>query len=111
MDGGVAALESLVESRLRRTFRIAVAILGSEAQAGEVVQDAWLAARTEIRPSDDPARFQAIVDRTLVSLCGHADRPADRPGPDGPTIEELAVRPRGSGRAGQARQSELAHGS
>jgi RNA polymerase sigma factor (sigma-70 family) len=69
LDGDLQAFDRLVLVHLPRTYRIALAILGSEADAGDAVQEAWLAAWRQLRTLRDPARFDAWLDQILVNAC------------------------------------------
>jgi RNA polymerase sigma-70 factor, ECF subfamily len=69
LDGDIRAFDRLVLVHLPRTYRIALAILGSEADAGDAVQEAWLAAWRQLRTLRDPARFDAWLDQVLVNAC------------------------------------------
>ncbi len=69
LDGDLQAFDRLVLGHLPRTYRIALAILGSEADAGDAVQEAWLAAWRQLRTLRDPARFDAWLDQILVNAC------------------------------------------
>ena len=57
--GDVDAFETLVAARLNRAFRTASAILGSEADAHDVVQDAFVATWRHLPKLRDRARFDA----------------------------------------------------
>jgi RNA polymerase sigma-70 factor (ECF subfamily) len=69
LDGDVRAFDRLVLVHLPRTYRIALAILGSEADAGDAVQEAWLAAWRQLPKLRDPARFDGWLDQILVNAC------------------------------------------
>ena len=69
LDGDVQAFDRLVLVHLPRTYRIALAILGSEADAGDAVQEAWLAAWRQLPSLRDPARFDGWLDQILVNAC------------------------------------------
>jgi RNA polymerase sigma-70 factor (ECF subfamily) len=87
LDGDVRAFDRLVLFHLPRTYRIALAILGSEADAGDAVQEAWLAAWRQLPTLRDPARFDAWLDQILVNACRMSIRRRGRvreiPMPDG----------------------------
>jgi RNA polymerase sigma-70 factor, ECF subfamily len=68
-DGDVLAFEALMNAGLARTYRIATAILGSEPDARDAVQDTWLAAWRQLPSLVDPAKFDAWVDRIVVNAC------------------------------------------
>jgi RNA polymerase sigma-70 factor (ECF subfamily) len=67
--GDVAAFETLVAARLDRAFRTASAILGSEADAHDVVQDAFVAAWRHLPRLRDGAKFDAWLNKTVVNRC------------------------------------------
>ena len=69
IGGDVRAFDRLVLVHLPRTYRIALAILGSEADAGDAVQEAWLAAWRQLATLRDAARFDAWLDQILVNAC------------------------------------------
>jgi len=68
-DGDVGAFEALMNAGLARTYRMATAILGSEPDARDAVQDAWLAAWRRLPSLVDPAKFDAWVDRIVINAC------------------------------------------
>ena len=96
--GDETAFESLVTSRLERTYRIALAILGSEADARDAVQEAWVAVWRNLPSLANDDRFDAWVDSIVVNSCRMTirkrgrvreialvedlDRQAPEPGPD-----------------------------
>ncbi len=67
--GDRAAFARLVERRLDATYRIARAILGSEADACDATQDAFLLAWRERARLRDPGRFDAWLGRIVVNSC------------------------------------------
>lgn len=67
--GDAEAFEALVRSRIDRLHRTACAILGSEADARDATQDAFLAAWRELPRLRDTARFDAWLMRILVNAC------------------------------------------
>jgi RNA polymerase sigma-70 factor (ECF subfamily) len=69
MAGDDGAFEDLVTARLPRTYRMALAIVGSEADARDAVQETWIAAWRQLRTLLDPARFDAWLDQILVNAC------------------------------------------
>ncbi len=91
LDGDVDAFDRLALVHLPRTYRIALAILGSEADAGDAVQEAWLAAWRQLPTLRDPARFEGWLDQILVNACRMSIRRRGRvreiPIPDGFDIE------------------------
>ena len=84
MAGDRSAFESLVKSRLPRTYRISLAILGSEADASDAVQEAWVAAWRRLPSLLDPERFDAWLDQIVVNTCRMAIRKRGR-------VREIAV--------------------
>jgi len=58
-----------MEAGLARTYRIATAVLGSEPDARDAVQEAWLAAWRQLPRLLDPTKFDAWVDRIVVNAC------------------------------------------
>lgn len=69
MDGDEAAFEALVTARLPRTYRMALAILGSEPDARDAVQEAWIAAWRQLRSLLEPSRFNSWLDQIIVNAC------------------------------------------
>jgi len=69
LDGDVSAFDRLVLIHLPRTYRIALAILGSEADAADAVQEAWISAWRQLPTLRDPARFGGWLDQILVNAC------------------------------------------
>ena len=110
--GDGMAFESLVTSRLERTYRIALATLGSEADARDAVQETWVAVWRNLPSLADIDRFDSWVDSIVVNACRMAirkrgrvreialvddfDRGAPGPGPD--QISERDVLDRAFGR-------------
>src|SRR5512143_2209349 len=68
-DGDETAFESLVLSRVERTYRIARATLGSEADARDAVQEAWVAAWRHLPSLANPSRFDSWLDSIVVNAC------------------------------------------
>lgn len=68
-DGDVAAFEELLGTRIDRLYRVAVAILRSEADARDVVQEASLSAWRQLPRLRDSRAFDAWLGRTLVNSC------------------------------------------
>jgi RNA polymerase sigma-70 factor (ECF subfamily) len=93
LDGDIRAFDRLVLVHLPRTYRIALAILGSEADAGDAVQEAWLAAWRQLPTLRDPTRFDGWLDQILVNACRMSIRRRGRvreiPMPDGFDPEAL----------------------
>ena len=69
LDGDLQAFDRLVVVNLPRTYRIALAILGSEADARDAVQEAWLSAWRQLPTLRDAARFDGWLDQILVNAC------------------------------------------
>jgi len=67
--GDPDAFTVLIETRLERMYRLALAILGHEADARDAVQEATVAAWRDLPSLRDPARFDAWSDRILVNAC------------------------------------------
>ena len=68
-SGDASAFEALVEPRAGPMMRTAMAILGSEADARDAVQDALVTAWRELAALRDPAAFDAWLTRILVNRC------------------------------------------
>jgi RNA polymerase sigma-70 factor (ECF subfamily) len=68
------AFEALVAAHLSSTFRTALAILGSEADARDACQEAFLKAWRELPRLRDIGRFDAWLGRILVNACRSALR-------------------------------------
>ena len=68
-EGDKAAFETLVAGWLEPAFRIALAILGNEADARDATQEAFLAAWRRLRQLRDPERFDAWLYRIHVNSC------------------------------------------
>lgn len=68
-DGDVAAFEHLLGTRIDRLYRVAVAILRSEADARDVVQEASLSAWRQLPRLRNSQAFDAWLGRTLVNSC------------------------------------------
>lgn len=73
-QGDVVAFEALVTDRLERAFRLASAILGSEADAHDAVQDSFIGAWKRLPSLRDPARFDPWLNRLIVNQCRDALR-------------------------------------
>jgi RNA polymerase sigma-70 factor, ECF subfamily len=69
LAGDDAAFEALVLDGLPRTYRMALAILGSEADARDAVQEAWVSVWRQMPSLRDPARFDPWLDQILVNAC------------------------------------------
>jgi RNA polymerase sigma-70 factor, ECF subfamily len=97
--GDVLAFEQLVASRTDRTFRIARAILGNDADASDATQDAFVSVWRELPRLRDVHSFDAWLGRILVNSCRtqlrvrkrvreiSLDITADRSNP-GPTVSD-----------------------
>ena len=72
--GDADAFEALVAARLNRAFRTASAILGSEADAHDVVQEAFVATWRHLPKLRDRTRFDAWLNKTIVNRCRDALR-------------------------------------
>ncbi len=108
VNGDENAFEALVTDRLPRTYRMALAILGSEADARDAVQDAWVSAWQHLGSLRDTSRFDAWLDQILVNTCRSSlrkrgrvreialnesfDIQAPHPGPDDITEREALQR-------------------
>jgi RNA polymerase sigma-70 factor, ECF subfamily len=69
MAGDHAAFTTLAATALARLHRTARLILGDEERAADAVQDALVAAWTDLRAVRDPERFDAWLMRVLVHAC------------------------------------------
>jgi len=67
--GDAAAFEQLVTTRANRAFRIARAILGSDTDARDATQDAFVLAWQALPRLRDPEQFDAWLRRILVNAC------------------------------------------
>lgn len=76
--GDVNAFEALVAARLTRAFRTASAILGSEADAHDAVQEAFVAAWRHLPKLRDRGKFDAWLNQTVVNRCRDALRRRNR---------------------------------
>jgi RNA polymerase sigma-70 factor (ECF subfamily) len=72
--GDVDAFEALVAARLNRSFRTASAILGSEADAHDVVQEAFVATWRHLPRLRDRTKFDAWLNKMIVNRCRDALR-------------------------------------
>jgi RNA polymerase sigma-70 factor (ECF subfamily) len=67
--GDAAAFDALARVRIDHSYRLALAILRSETNARDAVQDAYLQAWRMLPGLRDTARFDAWLDRILVNAC------------------------------------------
>ena len=67
--GDHAAFESLVRGRLDRLLRLALSIVGNEADARDAVQESCLRAWRELRRLRDADRFEAWLWRITINAC------------------------------------------
>jgi RNA polymerase sigma-70 factor, ECF subfamily len=67
--GDAAAFDTIIRPRLDRLFRMAVAILRSEADARDAVQEACVHAWRELPRLRDVSRFDAWLAQILVNGC------------------------------------------
>lgn len=68
-SGDRDAFAELVESRLAAIFRTASAILGNEADARDVVQEAFVSAWVNLPRLRDANHFDAWLNRIVVNRC------------------------------------------
>jgi RNA polymerase sigma-70 factor (ECF subfamily) len=67
--GDAAAFDRLAAARIDRSYRLALAIVRSEPDARDAVQDAFVAAWRELPRLRDPERFDAWLERIVVNTC------------------------------------------
>jgi RNA polymerase sigma-70 factor, ECF subfamily len=67
--GDVDAFDALLQPRLDRLFRLAVAITRSEADARDAVQDACVLAWREVPRLRDAGRFDPWLSQIVVNSC------------------------------------------
>jgi RNA polymerase sigma-70 factor (ECF subfamily) len=67
--GDAAAFDALARVRIDHSYRLALAILRSETNARDAVQDAYLQAWRQLPGLRDTASFDAWLDRILVNAC------------------------------------------
>jgi len=72
--GDNAAFERLVADRIDAAYRLALAIVRSEADARDAVQEAYVAAWRQLPRLRDPARFDQWVNRIVINACRMALR-------------------------------------
>ena len=68
-NGDTQAFELLVERHQARAYRLACSILGSEADARDVSQDAFIRLYESANRFDGRSRFSTWFYRVLVNLC------------------------------------------
>jgi RNA polymerase sigma-70 factor, ECF subfamily len=68
-DGDRLAFDRLVRDRLEATYRLALGILGSEADARDATQDAFVAAWRGLPALRDPVAFEGWLTRITVNAC------------------------------------------
>lgn len=103
-NGDAQAFELLVERHQARAYRLACSILGSESDARDVSQDAFIRLYESANRFDGRSRFSTWFYRVLVNLCiDHKRRdrwwrklvplsgPADDP--DTPAIDPASTEP------------------
>jgi RNA polymerase sigma-70 factor (ECF subfamily) len=73
-EGDAIAFDRLAAARLDRAYRLAVAIMRSEADASDAVQEAFVAAWRQLPRLRDPERFDAWLERIVVNACRMALR-------------------------------------
>jgi RNA polymerase sigma-70 factor (ECF subfamily) len=73
-NGDLVAFDHLVRARLPRVLRLALSILGQEADAADVVQDAFVLAWRELPRLRDVDRFDAWLSRIVVNACRDRQR-------------------------------------
>jgi len=73
-QGDRDSFEALVDARLARTFRIALAILGNEADARDATQDTFVRVWRDLAGLRDADRFDQWFGRILVNTCRSAVR-------------------------------------
>jgi RNA polymerase sigma-70 factor, ECF subfamily len=69
LDGDVDAFDALVAGRIEQMVRLAMAIVGNEADARDATQDALATIWRELPSLRQPERFAAWADRILVNRC------------------------------------------
>lgn len=72
--GDLGAFEALVAPRLNRAFRTASAILGSEADAHDVVQEAFVTTWRHLPKLRDRTKFDAWLNKMIRNRCRDALR-------------------------------------
>jgi RNA polymerase sigma-70 factor (ECF subfamily) len=72
--GDTSAFDLLAAARLEHAYRLALAILRSEPDARDAVQEAFVGAWRQLPSLREPARFDAWLDRIVVNSCRMALR-------------------------------------
>ena len=72
--GEVAAFEQLIRGRTERLLRLALSICGSEADARDALQEAFLRTWRDLPRLRDVDRFDAWLMRIVVNACRTASR-------------------------------------
>ena len=67
--GDATAFDDLARARIDHVYRLAVAILRSEMDARDAIQDALVSAWRHLPTLRDPARFDAWLDRIVINTC------------------------------------------
>jgi RNA polymerase sigma-70 factor, ECF subfamily len=67
--GDADAFEQLIDRRLDRAYRMALAILRTEWDARDACQDAFVAAWRQLPRLRDPARLDRWLDRIVINSC------------------------------------------
>ena len=67
--GDASAFDALARTHIDHSYRLALAILRSETNARDAVQDAYLGAWRELPGLRDTASFDAWLDRIVVNAC------------------------------------------
>src|SRR5215213_3376627 len=67
--GDTDAFERLIDVRLDRAYRTALAIVRTDWDARDACQEAFIAAWRELPRLRDAARFDAWLDRIIVNEC------------------------------------------
>lgn len=68
-DGDADAFDAIARHHIDRCYRLAFAILRSEVDAADAVQEAFVAAWRRLPSLRDPAAFQPWLDRIVVNAC------------------------------------------
>ena len=67
--GDAVAFDDLARMRIDHVYRLAVAILRSEMDAQDAIQEALVSAWRHLPTLRDPARFDAWLDRIVINAC------------------------------------------